>query len=55
MTILQKKTKYQCIWVLRANSLGVEVSVAAMKQHNQKAAWEGKGLFVLYFHVIVSH
>lgn len=31
----------------------VTVSVAAMKHHNQKASWGGKGLFGLHFQIIV--
>ena len=31
------------------------VSIAAMKHHDQKANWEGKGLFNLHFHVAIYH
>lgn len=33
----------------------VRVSVTAMKHHDQKESWGGKGLFDLYFHIIVHH
>jgi hypothetical protein len=31
----------------------VRVSIAAMKHHDQKASWGGKGLFDFYFHFAV--
>lgn len=31
------------------------VSMSAMKHHDRKANWEGKGLFNLYFHIAVYH
>ena len=33
----------------------LRVSVPAMKHHDQKASWRGKGLFGLYFHVALHH
>jgi hypothetical protein len=33
----------------------VRVSIAVMKYHDHNASWEGKNLFVLYFHIVVSH
>jgi hypothetical protein len=30
-------------------------SLAAKKHHNQRASWEEKGLFSLYFQMIVHH
>jgi hypothetical protein len=33
----------------------VRVSIAAMKHHDQKASWGGKGLFSLHFHIAVRH
>jgi hypothetical protein len=35
--------------------LVIRVSIAAMKRHDQKANWRGKGLFDLSFHVGVHH
>jgi hypothetical protein len=29
--------------------------IFAMKHHNQKASWGGKGLFGLHFHIVVHH
>jgi hypothetical protein len=36
-------------------SVLVRVSVAAMEHHDHKASWGGKGLFVLYFHILFCH
>ena len=33
----------------------VRVSSAVMKHHNQKALWEGNGLFGLHFQITVHH
>jgi hypothetical protein len=36
-------------------SVLVRVSIAVTKYHNQKSSWGGKGLFGLYFQIIIHH
>lgn len=38
-----------------SDPVSAEVTITALRHHDLKPSWEGKGLIAFYFHIVVHH